>query len=130
VRGRKPAPTSLKILAGMRQDRVNEREPKFPLAHGARPPSWLGGYGRALWRRLLPGLVERGLVTIADIPAFEQLCDEYDWIRRVPTDAGARDRFRRWLVEFGLTPSARSRIRCTVAAPVDELQAFLDREER
>jgi len=125
MRGRKPAPTSLKILGGTRRDRLNDQEPRFPSAEGARPPSWLGGYGRGLWRRLLPDVVEAGLVTVADIPAFTMLCDEYDWMRRDPTNGGARDRLRRWLIEFGLTPSGRSRIRCMVEAPVDELSAFL-----
>jgi phage terminase small subunit len=130
-RGPKPLPTRLKILKGTRSDRVNQREPAFPLAaKGGRPPRWLGTYGRELWRELAPVLIDRGVLTIVDIPAFTLLCDEWDIFRRDPVDNGARDRLRKLFGEFGVTPSARSRVSGNGAAPRDELAAFLENRGR
>jgi len=125
MRGRKPRPTALKILSGSQASQINRREPKFRLARGARPPAWLGFHGRGLWRRLAPLLAEKGVLTVGDLPAFENLCDEYDIVRRDPADNQARDRLRKWVIEFGLSPSSRSRISSILGEPVDELQAFL-----
>ena len=125
MRGRKPAPTALKILRQQRADQVNFNEPKLKDAAAQDPPAWLGRYGCELWRKLFTVLLDAGLMTVGDVPGFEQLCDEYDTIRRDPLDGDARDRFRRLLVEFGLTPSSRSRLRSTKAGPVDKMAEFL-----
>jgi phage terminase small subunit len=125
MRGRKPKPTSLKILSGAQPCRINTREPQLPVAPAAKAPAWLGKFGRELWDRLHPVLSSAGLLTAGDIPAFEQLCDEYDAIRRDPLCAAPRDRYRRLLVEFGLTPSSRSRIKSTAETPKDKLSVFL-----
>ena len=125
MRGRKPTPTALKILRQQRADQVNFLEPKLKEAAVQAPPAWLGRFGCELWKRLCVVLVEAGMLTEGDMPGFEQLCDEYDTIRRDPLDGDARDRFRRLLVEFGLTPSSRSRLRSTKPGPVDKMADFL-----
>jgi phage terminase small subunit len=56
------------------------------------------------------------------------LCDEYDGIRIDPVDGASRDRYRRLLVEFGLTPSSRSRLKAPVEAPVDHLAELLKKQ--
>jgi phage terminase small subunit len=124
MRGRKPKPTALKILEGAQPCRINTREPHMPAAGGPPCPDWLGDYGKQLWERYAPILETAGLLTTGDIPAFEQLCDEYDTIRRDRLDNPARDRYRRLLVEFGLTPSSRSRIKSSAEAPKDALAEF------
>jgi hypothetical protein len=42
-----------------------------------------------------------------------------------PDDTRARESYRRFLVEFGLTPSSRSRIKTTGEKPRDALEEFL-----
>ena len=130
MRGRIPAPTSIKIMRGARPCRINDREPVLSAAVVGKPPAWLGRYGCDLWKRMAPVLVGAGLLTVGDVPSFEQLCDEYDTIRRNPTNGGARDRYRRLLVEFGMTPSARSRIKSTMERPKDKMAEFLQGETK
>lgn len=130
MRGRKPKPTSLKILMGDQPCRINKAEPAVPAAGPVSPPVWLGSFGCELWWVLSPVLAASGLLSVADLPAFEMLCDEYDSIRRDPLDSGSRDRYRRLLVEFGLTPSSRSRLRSTVEAPKDKMAEFLARQRK
>ncbi len=125
MRGRKPKPTSLKILTGTQPCRINRNEPKIPSAASPEAPSWVGDYGREMWRDLAPILAKAGLLSEGDLAAFSLLCNEYDGVRRDPLNAGSRDRYRRLLVEFGLTPSARSRIKATAEPPKDELELFL-----
>jgi phage terminase small subunit len=129
MRGRKPQPTALKLLNGTQACRINRNEPKYPLAWGAAPPKWLGRYGRSLWRRLAPLLVKQGVLTVIDLPALEMLADEWDNIRRNPQENGARDRLRKWMLEFGLTPSARSRISSMPENTADELTLFLNSQK-
>ncbi len=130
MRGRKPKPTALKILEGAQRCRINTSEPTFPTNVTPRPPDWLGLYGKNRWRKLAPILAKAGLLTDGDIPAFEQLCDEYDTVRRDPLAAGARDRYRKLLVEFGLTPSSRSRIRSAAPPAKDNLAIFLEQQAK
>ncbi len=127
--GRKPKPTALKLLEGCRADRINASEPAFAPAHGdAPPPAWLHELGQGLWRELVPMLVSQGILTLADLPALENLCDLYSRWRIYPDDLSARKEYNRLLIEFGLTPSARSRIK-TTEKPKDELEIFLSRKD-
>jgi hypothetical protein len=49
-RGPKPAPTALKIAAGVRADRINVDSPAGPVGVPT-PPPWLTGEARAEWDR-------------------------------------------------------------------------------
>jgi phage terminase small subunit len=129
MRGRKPKPTALKILEGAQPCRINYREPVMASADCPKAPAWLGKFGQDLWKQLAPVLTSAGLLTLGDIPAFEQLCDEFDTIRRDPLCSPARDRYRRLLVEFGLTPSSRSRIKATAEKPRDAFADFVARRK-
>jgi P27 family predicted phage terminase small subunit len=146
-KGPSPRPTALKVLEGTRTDRVNLDEPKFADAC-LEPPGWLGARGREHWLELAPVLAEAGVLTAGDRPALAQLCDDFETIlnsidgpdpaegedpktiRQVLRNADkARDRYRRMLCEFGLTPSSRSRIRTKPAEPDDRLAAFLEKRQ-
>jgi len=126
MRGRKPLPTTLKVLAGAQPCRINSQEPRMPVG-GIDPPAWLDGFGKEHWRELAPILQAAGLLTEGDRAALAQLCDDYSTIRKDVEADKARDRYLRWLVEFGLTPSSRSRIKSTVEAPADKLSLHLAR---
>src|SRR4051794_7754205 len=102
-----------------------------------RPPAHVSDGARKIWPRLAEMLDSSGVLTKADAIAFEVLCEadlldaraaikafgsQYfeatteaggRIIRPHPAVAAIRDadrRIRAWLVEFGLTPSARSRV--------------------
>ena len=62
MRGRKPKPTSLKLLDGTRADRINHDEPAMPPA-STEPPDWLDETARAHWGDLAPVLQSSGLLT-------------------------------------------------------------------
>lgn len=96
-----------------------------------RPPRELGRHGRELWRSIVVDLIRLGLVTTADRAAAVAMCGAWERMRRaelvldeqgffVPGSMGqmiahpavriasdASAQFRRYAVEFGLTPSAR-----------------------
>lgn len=103
--------------------------------------------GEKLWRRLAPELARVGLLTLADVPAFESVCELYAIVlacrrsvrsgrnyqvttkdrthggelRRHPsllTLKQYEDAFRAAAKEFGLTPSAR----VGLPAPVDDAE--------
>jgi P27 family predicted phage terminase small subunit len=142
-RGPAPKPTALKLLEGSRTDRVNLDEPKFG-EFDENPPACLGAVGKKLWAKLVPILKAGGVLTAGDALALELLCEDYQIVRDIegaelgetedPKDARlalrsadkARDRLRRWIAEFAMTPSSRSRVKATAAAePEDRLDAFL-----
>ena len=165
MRGPKPKPTKLKILAGTRADRINHAEPTLP---PARPemPDHLDALARAEWERLC-GIVERmGVLTEADGAAMGIYCECYSkWIRArgdiakrgllieitrtVTTRRGSTVEttgavkanpavaieiqtarlMKELLMEFGLTPSSRTRVKTSDAGPRDRLAEFLSRQK-
>ena len=134
MRGRKPKPSALKDLAGRPGKRApNGAEPKFP-AHEADAPAFLVGAARAEWERLAPVLLTEKMLTVADRQALAGYCQSFsDWqkaqavltrsgftfktpngyVQQRPEVAIAQKSLSLMLkfgVEFGLTPSSRSRI--------------------
>ena len=149
IRGRKPRPPELKILAGERRDRINPNPPA-KLDGRPDPPSYLDELGRAEWDRIVPELEAVGCLSRADGAALGLYCASHSQMvlaeREVAmrgmlvdtADGGvkpnpavgmarnARLVCGRFLVEFGLTPSARSRVKTAANdGPKDELSAFL-----
>lgn len=142
MRGRKPIPTATKKLRGNPGKRpLNKAEPQFARVL-PRCPSHLSVEARREWRRVSAELYAQGLLTRVDRAALAGYCQAYGrWVRAeealaqsslvVKTVAGniipnpylaianrAMDDMRRFMVEFGMTPSSRSRI--TAAGPADE----------
>lgn len=151
MRGRKPKPTVLKSLEGNPgKRRRNDREPKPP---DGLPecPEFLDGEGRAEWFRIVPVLQEMGLLTKADRSALSAYCVAYGrWIKAeglvkkygeivkspeknfpmkspyLTVADQALETMRKLMVEFGLTPSSRSRIRVPESGNgASEFEAFL-----
>ena len=126
-----PKPTALKILEGTaRKDRMKAAEPRPAI--GARPPPWLphDGPARLAWRRLSRVLTATRVLTVADAEALALGCmaladflearaDPIGWRR---ADA-AWKRYAAVLRDFGMTPSARTRVS---AQPVVERDAFAE----
>lgn len=134
MRGRKPTPTNLRILRGNPSHRpLNAAEPK-PAAADLAPPDWLDGLARTEWTRLAPLLHRLGLLTEIDVQALATYCQTYARWREaeekikefglvikgrngypvISPFAAVADRAMRqmkgFLIEFGMTPSARSRV--------------------
>lgn len=138
MRGRKPQPTALKLVKGNPGKRpLNPREPK-PKRVIPAPPEHLTQEAMVWWGRFSVILDRMGLLTEADGAALEQLCllyqemielrvivkasgrfyvtvnkDGCEMIRPHPAVAMLADtdrRFHAYLGDFGLTPTARSRV--------------------
>ncbi len=136
--GRRPTPTILKIVSGNPGKRaINKTEPR-PRREIPSCPAHLEDSGKVAWGRLSLILDRMGVLTEADTAALERMCDCYtdilecrDLIHRdgrtysVTTPGGdalikgnpavgqlraADALFKSYLVEFGLTPSARSKV--------------------
>jgi P27 family predicted phage terminase small subunit len=132
--GRKPKPTHLKLVQGtMRKSRRNNREPK-PAPGLPTCPQHLSEVARTEWRRIAPLLAEIGLLTAIDRAALAAYCQAYGrWVEaeRMIAEHGtlmrspsgqpvpspllriahtAMRQMQSILVEFGMSPSARSRI--------------------
>lgn len=155
--GRKPKPTALKELAGNAGKRPLNRaeprpEPKVPDC-----PAYLVGQARAEWERIAPELLRLGLLTGIDAAALAGYCLAYATVAEAerhlaPAPDGrsrlvvkapqsgyamqnpfvgirnaALDQMRKFLVEFGMTPSSRSRIQVAPAPPADPVEDFLKR---
>lgn len=134
MRGRPPKPTALKILEGNPGKRpLNENEPIPPKA-SLKCPAWLLPEAKKEWKRLAPALESMGVLTSADITAFEGYCQAYarwkeaeefitqhgsifktpsGYVQQVPQVSIAMQNLKimqSFCSEFGLTPASRSRI--------------------
>jgi len=152
MRGRKPKPNVIKDLEGNpgKRRRVRENEP-VPKGGVPECPEHLDGEARAEWFRTAKVLLEMKLLTTADRSALAAYCTAYSrWVeaeRQVKKlgpivkspDKGfpmkspylviadqALEIMRKFMVEFGLTPSSRSRIRVPAdAEAADEFDLFI-----
>lgn len=140
MKGRKPTPSHLKLVKGNPGRRpMNEHEPK-PARSRPSAPAHVSEKARETWG-YVSGLLDRmGILTEIDAVALEVLCEAYaDFLaaravlkafgsnyyetvneagsvmhRVHPAVAEVKDadrRIRAWLAEFGMTPSARSRVK-------------------
>jgi len=134
--GRKPKPTHLKLLAGNPGKRpLNESEPQPEMVdETTRPPEWLSGEGRAVWDAEFPKLVRNGVITEIDIGAFAKYCQAFGRYLSAESMVAkqgevmiapsgfpiqnpylaisnkAAEQMHKAEIEFGMTPSSRSRV--------------------
>jgi len=80
-RGRRPKPSKIKELEGNPGKRpLNQNEPQPPAVQASqlKPPyGRLSKQARRLWKDLAPSLEALGVLTQADLAAFELLCNHY-----------------------------------------------------
>lgn len=132
--GRKPKPTAVKELEGNPGKRkLNAKEPK-PEPGAPKCPSWLHPDAKKEWKRIAKNLEHLGILTEVDVNAFAAYCQSYarwkeaqehiskegstfetasGYRQQSPWVGIANTNHRLMLsaaAEFGLTPSARSRI--------------------
>jgi len=151
--GPKPMPTQLKVLRGNPgRRRLNNLEPE-PGPSRKKVPSWLPSEAKQYWNDLHPMLERLGVMTEADELALAGLCATYAAWReayaflqehgtayktvstagdvlwksypqvQVFSDMGKQ--LRVWLVEFGLSPSSRSKVK-TITRKKDNGKKFFD----
>ena len=150
--GRKPKPTAVKKLEGNPGKRkLNDKEP-MPVKGMPTCPAWLMPEAKTEWKRLAKILSEMGVLTEVDRTAFASYCQSYARWKEAQehideegstfaTDKGYQQQTP-WVgiantnqklmlqaaAEFGLTPSARSRIMAASGAikdEEDEMEALL-----
>lgn len=134
--GRKPLATEDKIARGNPGKRaINDDSPKMErLFELPKAPDYLGEFGIKEWNRTGPLLVEAKMLTESDLPAFQAYCMNIDlliqaqldiqangmqvmghrgWVRNpaIAAFGQASTAIRGFVAEFGLSPSARSRIK-------------------
>ncbi len=130
-RGRKPLPRAILKLrnsSALRQDRHKRPEPKA--ADGAPLcPKWLDATGKACWKRITANLKAMGILKTADGEVLAGLAQNwslfvraskvlnkmaidgsYEMRRLSATASDSYKNFLRACEQFGLTPSARTRI--------------------
>jgi P27 family predicted phage terminase small subunit len=116
----------------MRGRKPNLTTDSGALREAPRPPTWLSKDAKAEWRRILPGLIERRIVTDGDLGTLENYCCAIGAVREcerilqrdghvVDTDRGPKRHpastamkdgmtiARQLAAELGLTPVSRSR---------------------
>lgn len=135
--GRKPLSVQDKMERGNPGQRNlhKDEQPKLKtLFQLPTAPSYLGEYGIKEWDRTGPLLVAAKMLTESDLPAFQAYCMNIDlliqaqldiqsngmqvmghrgWVRNpaIAAFGQASTAIRGFVAEFGLSPSARSRIR-------------------
>jgi P27 family predicted phage terminase small subunit len=137
-RGTKPTPTAQLKLRGSWRGDINKDEPQMPIGE-IDMPDFIEGNSKACWDELKPLLCDAKVLTMADKLALSLLCETYSnwrraqdllnkhgdvfeikddkgevkYLQQTPYVAMVRNfglQFKNMLCEFGLTPSARSRI--------------------
>lgn len=153
-RGPKPQPTALKLERGVpSHHRLNHDEPEFPppSASATAPPRGLVGAAIDEWNAHVDALIERGVLTVADMSQFRQYCWMFGeaatledqlakpgrWTERRTKMSAHLSKLHARLTQqaahFGLTPSTRSSIQAVkpaVKAKAAELEEFFGKGKR
>lgn len=133
--GRKPKPTHLKIVEGNAGKRALPKdEPKPRKPKSLRPPPILSAAARKHWRTIAKQLTDAGILTALDCHALALYCEAFarwsDASQKlrleglvITTESGyacqspylpiankAFDQMLKIMVEFGMTPSSRTRV--------------------
>lgn len=110
--GRKPKPAALRIIEGNREHRPIKETPKIQSIY-PEPPRWMRGIARAEWKRVVPHLAKVGLLTAIDVAMLEAYCVSYARWRELKGERGEAQAMRdlkAMATEFGMSPSARTRV--------------------
>ncbi len=88
-------------------------------------PKHFSDYAKAEWRRVMPGLIERGIITTGDLSGIENYCIAAGAVKQIADAmaglpvpdlklAGLQIRYaqtaRQLAAEYGLTPTSRARV--------------------
>lgn len=94
------------------------------LTSAPRAPAWLSPFAKAEWRRVVPDLVARRIISRADLGGLENYAVAMGRIREIEAEIQKADKIdpvlvraadramqtaRQFATEFGMTPVSRSR---------------------
>ena len=156
--GRRPTPTALKVLRGNPGKRALAKSEPKPRLVAPPPPKRIRKAAGEMWRRLVPVLARLRVLTEGDVAALELTCNAWadyheaqaaidaaggawyttineaggELVRAHPALTERSDawrRFRAGLVEFGLTPAARTKVAAAPEDPDAALEEFLGPRE-
>lgn len=153
--GPKPLPTAVKNNRGGAKTYhrpMPKNEPKPKASTGIpRAPSRLNKIGQREWRRMAKELHGLGILTKIDLTALEMCCSAFsDWVYAqeqikkhgmlIKSQSGfpmqspylqignkAFEKMLKILIEFGMTPSSRSRVTVKPKEEKDPLKDFQDK---
>lgn len=152
ARGPLPKPTEVLKLRGSWRANLNRDEPKPPIEPPAKP-EWLSEEAGQAWDQIVPRLLEMKVLARIDANALARYCEMWvEWrqalafVRKNGTTFPIRDgngkikclgqfpqvalvhklslALSRLEQEFGMTPSARSRINVALSGEPDEVDPF------
>lgn len=148
-RGPRPKPTKLHILHGNPGKRNRDTGEPIPDDKMPTCPSWLGREGKREWNRMSKELHRLGILTGIDRAAFACYCQCWERFymaekaiqlhgATITTEKGniiqspyvgmsntALKIMRQYLIEFGLTPSSRSKVKTDKKPDKKEVEEFL-----
>jgi len=155
ARGRKPAPTALKVLRGNPGRRPLPQGELRPPAGLPEPPTHLNAMAQEEWAAIGPILAQMRVVTKADRAVLAGYCATYarwamaeEQIRRwtdllvmgamggevanpyIRIANQALELMHKYMVELGLTPSSRVKLATGQPSVDDPLEQFLAKKRR
>ncbi|MCQ1779153.1 phage terminase small subunit P27 family [Neorhizobium galegae] len=110
------------------------------LAKAPAAPKQLSAYARAEWKRIMPGLIERGIITRGDLGGVEDYCRARGIVREIEDALRASGEIdmklcrlqdkamqtaRQLAAEYGLSPVSRARVGSVAADDEDEPNAMM-----
>ena len=145
MRGRKPKPNGLRLIQGNPGKRpINKHEPKF-MKGAPHCPDYLDACAKEKWKAVVSELAPQGILTKVDGDILAGYCQQYSIhvtasefvasldgkltivnagrVQLNPMIKAARDALlvmNRLGVEYGITPSSRSRIHATPTNPDED----------
>jgi len=150
MKGRKPKSAALHIVEGTKtKSRDNSAEPTSPVMLLKCPPN-IKGAGRREWKRIAPILTDAGLLTEMDRAQLALYCDawgrlveaqrqlaEFGVVLRSPKGYPiqnphlaiankASEQVQKSLVEFGMSPLSRARVKTSKPPEESAFQKFLN----
>ena len=154
MRGRKPKPTKIHLLQGGKEKThrpENDKEPK-PDAMIPICPEHLDVEAQAEWKRMAKELEPLGLLSNLDKAVFAVYCEAFStWAQATkkiqemgmvritkngfteqnpyfPISNKAKEQMLKALIEMGMTPSSRSRIKVDNPKPKSKVELFMGRK--
>lgn len=114
---RKKDPDNVKQLrATERPDRMNPDAVDFEsVEQKPDAPSYLDVRAKGYWDRIVPILISKRVLSVADLEALEVMCSLYGKVRQmveagVDISSALVTQLRLYQAEFGLTPVSRTKI--------------------
>ncbi len=153
MRGRKPDPTRLKVVKGNPGGRpLSADEPEPPMVEAdTLPPEWLSPEAREHWPEVAKHLRDAKILTVMDVTALSLYCEAFARWRAAQAEVAANGmivysaksgfpvqspyvsianaawaQMLKILVEFGMTPSSRTRVKTAkgIDPAADEYREF------